>query len=170
MRVLAFIGFIAIAAVIAGAIYAFGGFYNVSALKPDNKAFAWVLTRIREASIGKRTPRTAPVALNDPAVIQAGARAFAKSGCVACHGAPGADWAKFSEGMRPDPADLTEIAKTRSAGEIFWVVKNGINMTGMPSFARIKVGDGEIWSIAAFVKALPGVTPENYKAWSSANP
>jgi len=169
MRVLAAIGAIGIAAAIAGLIYFFGGFYNVAALDPDNKAVAWALGYVREASVRQHAPQTPPIDLNDPAIIQAGARAFAARGCVACHGAPGADWAKFSEGMRPDAADLNEIAKALPAGEIFWVVKNGINMTGMPSFARIGVNDGELWTIAAFVKKLPEVKPEDYKSWTAAS-
>ena len=169
MRVLAAIGVLAIVIAIVGVIYFFGGFYNVAARHPDNPVVAWALSYVREASIEKRAPSTPPVNLDDPATIQAGARAFAARGCVSCHGAPGADWAKFAEGLRPDAADLNEVAKTQSAGEIYWVIKNGINMTAMPSFARIKVDDGEIWKIAAFVKKLPGISPENYKAWS-ANP
>ncbi len=70
--------------------------------------------------------------------------------------------------MRPDPADLEKVAKGQSAGEIFWVIKNGIGMTGMPSFARIKVADPEIWAITAFVKKIPAVSPEDYKSWTKA--
>ena len=170
MRVLAAIGVIGIAAGIAGLVYFLGGFYNVSAVDSDNKAVTWALTRVRQASIRQRAPEKAPVNLDDPAVIQAGARAFAARGCVTCHGVPpGADWAKFSEGLRPDAADLNEVAKDLPAGEIFWVIKNGINMTGMPSFARIGVGDDETWKIAAFVKKFPSVKPEDYKSWSAAS-
>jgi mono/diheme cytochrome c family protein len=168
MRVLAVIGVLAIVTVIAGAVYFFGGFYNVSSLEPDNKIVAWALTRVREASIEQRAPREVPVNVDDPAIIQAGARAFATRGCVTCHGAPGVDWAKFSEGMQPDAADLNEVAKIRPVGEIFWVVKNGINMTGMPSFGHIKVEDDEIWKIASFVKRFPAVSPADYKTWSGA--
>jgi mono/diheme cytochrome c family protein len=168
MKVLAAVGAIGIAAAIAGLIYFFGGFFNVAAVDPDNKIVAWALTHVREASIARRAPAKPAVNLDDPAIVQAGARAFAARGCVACHGAPGADWAKFSEGMRPDAADLNEVAKELPAGEIFWAVKNGINMTGMPSFARIGVDDGEIWKIAAFVKKLPGIKPEDYKSWTAA--
>jgi len=53
-------------------------------------------------------------------------------------------------------------------GEIFRVVKNGINMTGMPSFGLIKTEDNKMWAIAAFVKKLPTVSPDDYKAWSEA--
>ncbi len=55
-----------------------------------------------------------------------------------------------------------------AAAQIFWVVKNGINMTGMPSFGRVGADDKEIWSIAAFVKKLPSVSEGDYKSWTAA--
>ena len=96
-----------------------------------------------------------------------GARAYAARGCPTCHGAPGVGWAKFSEGMRPYPPDLKEVAKAREPQQLFWVIKHGINMTGMPGFALIEVPDQEIWTIAAFVKKLPAVSEGDYKAWSA---
>ena len=42
-----------------------------------------------------------------------GARNYAKYGCANCHGAPGVQWSKFSEGLNPGPPDLSEIAKER---------------------------------------------------------
>ena len=47
-------------------------------------------------------------------------------------------------------------------------MKNGINMTGMPSFGRVGADDKEIWSIAAFVKKLPSVSDSDYKSWTAA--
>jgi mono/diheme cytochrome c family protein len=100
-------------------------------------------------------------------VVQAGARAYVERGCVHCHGAPGLEWSKFSEGLRPDPPDLKKVVPHRTSRELFWVVKNGIKMTGMPGFAHIKVPDQEIWAITAFVKKLPTVAPADYKAWTA---
>ena len=70
--------------------------------------------------------------------------------------------------LRPDPPDLKDVAKDVTAQQIFWVVKNGINMTGMPSFGRVGAEDKEIWSIAAFVKKLPSVSDSDYKSWTAA--
>jgi mono/diheme cytochrome c family protein len=61
------------------------------------------------------------------------------------------------------------VVKERQPGQLFWVVKHGIKMTGMPSFGAIGTDDKEIWSIVAFVKALPNVSEADYKAWT-ANP
>ncbi len=50
---------------------------------------------------------------------------------------------------------------------LFWVIKNGINMTGMPSFAQAGANDDDIWSIVAFLKKLPSVSEADYKAWTA---
>ena len=93
---------------------------------------------------------------------------FWSDGCVNCHGAPGVDWAKFSEGLHPDPPDLKEDrGRHARLKQLFWVVKNGINMTGMPSFGAIGVADDDIWKIVAFLKQLPHVSDADYKSWTA---
>ena len=169
LTTLAVIGVLAILGVIAAAVFFFGGFYNVAATEEDPAVVNWALVHIRRASIARHATDTPPLSLDDAAVVQEGARAFSERGCVNCHGAPGVEWAKLSEGLRPDPPDLKEIVGAREPRELFWVIKNGINMTGMPSFARIEVPDQEIWSMVAFLKKLPTVTPENFKAWTAAS-
>lgn len=168
MRLFAGIGFLCILAAIAAAGYTFGGFYNVAATEADWDPVAWALIRVRDASIDRNASSLAsPVAVDDPEVVKAGARAFAARGCSTCHGAPGVEWAKFSEGLNPDPPDLKEAAGRDTPARIFWVVKNGIKMTAMPSFSAIGADDREIWSIAAFVKKLPSVSDADYKAWTA---
>jgi mono/diheme cytochrome c family protein len=105
--------------------------------------------------------------MDDLATIQAGARAFALRGCASCHGGPGVTWATFSEGLRPDPPDLRDVVKELTLAQIFWVVRNGINMTGMPGFNLVQASDEEIWRIAAFVKNLTSVSEADYKAWAA---
>jgi mono/diheme cytochrome c family protein len=166
MRLLAIIGALAIIVGILAGGFFFGGFYNIAASVEDPQLVSWALPKVREASIDRHSKGLAPpMSLDDQAVIQAGARAFAQRGCIYCHGAPGVEWAKFSEGMHPDPPDLKEVAGDEPR-MIFWVIKNGINMTGMPSFAKAGADDKEIWSIVAFVKKFGSVKPEEFKAWS----
>jgi len=166
IRVLAFIGLLAILAIIAAAVFFFGGFYNVAGTAGDPAVVKWSLARVRAASIGHHARDNPPASLDDPALVQAGARAYATRGCTICHGGPGVDWTRFAEGLRPDPPDLKELAPDLTPQQLFWVVKNGINMTGMPSFGAIDVPDQEIWSIVAFVKKLPTVSDEDFKIWS----
>ena len=59
------------------------------------------------------------------------------------------------------------MAPERTPSELFWVIKNGINMTGMPSFEKAGVPDKEIWKIVAFLKKLPSVSDADYQAWTA---
>lgn len=167
MRILAMIGALAIIVGGGAAIFLFGGFYSVAGTAEDPAIVRWALIQIRTASINRHAHDQPPTTINDPATMQAGAKAFAVRGCVNCHGAPGVNWAKYSEGLHPDPPDLKEIVDHRSPSQLFWVVKNGVNMTGMPSFALAGAKDEEIWSIVAFLKKLPSVSDTDYKAWSA---
>ena len=167
MRLLAFIGALAILVAIAAAVYFFGGFYSVAATQEDPAFVKWALVNVRMASINRHATDAPPIPIDNPANIQAGAKAFQARGCWTCHGAPGVEWAKFSEGLSPDPPDLKEIVNDRRPNELFWVVKNGINMTGMPSFEKAGVPDKEIWTIVAFLKKLPNVSEADYKAWTA---
>jgi hypothetical protein len=167
LRFLALIGVIAIIIAVVAAVYFFGGFYNVAASQEDPAIIKSTVAYVRRASVVRRAKDSPPTSLDDPAIIRSGARAFRERGCTNCHGGPGVEWAKFSEGMRPDPPDLKELVNDRTPAQVFWVIKNGVNMTGMPSFGTIEVPDQEIWSIAAFVKKLPTVSEEDFKAWSA---
>ena len=170
MRLLAVIGTLAIVVAVAAAVFFFGGFYNLGATNPDPAIVDWALKRVRMASVSRYATERPMVSLEDAAVVRAGAKAFAERGCVHCHGAPGVEWTKFSEAMRPYPPDLKDLATQRTPEELFWVIKNGINMTGMPGFSLVGVEDKEIWSIVAFVKKLPSVSEADFKAWSAKAP
>ncbi len=168
MRVLAVIGALAVVVAVAAGVFLFGGFFNVAASEEGYPAVDWALVRVRTASIERHAGGTPPLKLDDPATVRDGARAFARHGCANCHGAPGVEWAKFSEGLNPDPPDLKEAVAGTEPIKIFWVIKNGIRMTGMPSFGKAGVADNEIWQITAFVKALPKVSEADYKSWTAA--
>src|SRR5690348_12160104 len=167
MRLFAFIGLLAVAAVIAAAVYFFGGFYSVAGTAEDPAFVNWALVRVRTASIQRNATDTPPQNLNDPTTVQEGARQYLAQGCATCHGAPGVKWAKFSEGLHPDPPDLKEVAGELTPQEVFWVIKNGINMTGMPSFAAAGAKDEDLWKVVAFVKKLPDVSEADFKSWTS---
>ena len=167
MRILAGIGALGIVVAAVAAIFFFGGFFNIAASEEDPAIVRWALIKVRMASIDRHARDNSPVNLDDLEIVRAGARAFASRGCANCHGAPGVNWQKFSEGLQPDPPDLKDVVKERRPAQLFWVVKHGIKMTGMPSFGAIGAEDKEVWSIVAFVKALPNVSEADFKAWTA---
>jgi mono/diheme cytochrome c family protein len=167
MRTLSAIGALAIVVAVAAAVFFFGGFYSVAGTTEEPGIVKWGLTQVRMASVKHHADDSPPTTFNNTTNVQAGAREFARLGCANCHGAPGVDWAKFAEGLRPDPPDLKDIVNDRTPSQLFWIVKNGIKMTGMPSFSLAGAKDDAIWSIVAFLKKLPTISETEYKAWTA---
>ena len=89
MRFFAFIGVIANIVAIAAAVFFFGGFYSVAGTQEEPGIVASALIYVRQASIDRHALDTPPIVLDDPAVVQAGARAFSARGCVNCPGGQG---------------------------------------------------------------------------------
>src|SRR5580700_358545 len=169
MRTLAVIGALAIIVAIGAAVFFFGGYYSVAESEDNPAIVDWALASIRGASVAGHATETAPTSLDDSATVKAGARTYATIGCVNCHGGPpNANWAKWSEGLKPVPADLKVMAKDRTASQLFWAIKNGIKFTGMTSFGLAGASDQDIWSIVAFIKKLPSVSDDEYKTWTAA--
>ena len=146
-------------------------FYSVAGTAADPSLVAWALAHVRTTSIERQAKENPPLSLDDSAIVQ-GAHAFSERGCVHCHGGPGVEWSKFSEGLNPGPPDLKDVVGDMLPQELFWVIKNGIKMTGMPSFGAQDppMPDQEIWTVVAFLKKLESVSDEDFKAWSAAPP
>ena len=166
MRFLALVGVLATGVALAGAVYFFGGFYSVSAADGGNTVLEWTARNVRMASVNQNGHAPAPPAwLEDADTVQAGAHEFAEHGCAHCHGAPGVKPNPMARGMHPQPPALARVARHLSNDELFWVIKNGIRMTGMPAFDGME--DAEVWRVVTFIKRMNSVTPMQYERWSA---
>ena len=141
---------------------AYTGAYNVAASDQHADAVRWTLDTTMHRSVERRSGDVElPETFSDDLVAQ-GAGHYSES-CVYCHGAPGQDPTDWSRGMRPEPPHLMEAAAEWSAEEIYWIVENGIKMSGMPAFGAHHGPEG-IAALTAFVSQLPGLSPEDYRA------
>jgi mono/diheme cytochrome c family protein len=150
----------------AGGITAFvwSGSYNVAANVPHWKITHWFLERVRERSISTHSKGIVVPSLNNPKLIEAGFRNYHEM-CRLCHGASGYSQTEIAKGLYPPPPDLTkeESVKDRNDAQFYWVIKNGIKMTGMAAFGPTHE-EQELWGIVAFLRKLPGLKPEEYRA------
>src|SRR5262249_3072205 len=146
----------------------FLGAYNVAANVPDSPAVAWLLsTNMKRSVVSHASAITTPARLTDQQARD-GARIY-KETCVYCHGAPGKDPGDIGKGLNPEPPYLPDTVARWSSAQLFWIIKNGIRMTGMGSYGTVH-NDDEIWSLVAFVQRLPNMTPEQYKQLAAAGP
>jgi mono/diheme cytochrome c family protein len=114
---------------------------------------------ILERSLERRAPSIANPLPSSPSVLQEGTSLY-RVNCLVCHGAPGVEQSNISKGLNPAAPDLAAPGiQDDSDGELFWIVSNGIRMTGMPAFGPTH-SEEEIWSIIAVIRHLPQLTEE----------
>jgi hypothetical protein len=79
-----------------------------------------------------------------------------KGTCFNCHGKAGKGDGAAGAMLDPGPRDFTncEFQKKRTDGELFWVVKNGIQGTGMMALTPMAVTEEEAWKTIAYVRSF----------------
>ena len=142
----------------AAAIYS--GVFNVAATDAHWSLTQAVIDVARTRSIKARAAGIVPpVNLADHKRVVAGTSHFSEH-CVSCHSAPGVQSGELAKGMYPQPPVLTDSAKQYSPGELFWIIQNGIKMSGMPSWPGLS--DDDLWNIIAFLQKLPALSEQDY--------
>jgi len=167
MRFLAGILFGILALGAAALAFVASGAFQVAAAVPPGAVETRLARFVLDRSVSKRAPKaTNPLGRNADILREGGAHY--REMCVTCHGAPGVDASEIGDGLNPPAPDLTlQRVQRRSDGELFWIVQNGIRMSGMPAFGATHK-DRQIWEIVAFLRHLPELTPEEEKALSAA--
>lgn len=143
----------------------YSGVINVAATEPHHPVVRWLLQTAKIYSVQHHAPLDVkPPDLNEPSLIQEGSQHYRET-CVTCHGAPGIQPSQVGKGLRPAPPELAKGMHPWSDAELFWIIENGIKMTGMPALGPSH-SDAELWAIVAFVKKLRKMTAEEYQSFS----
>jgi mono/diheme cytochrome c family protein len=151
---------VVVVAALAAAGGAAFGVYNVAATEQHTAPVYWLLDFALKRSIEQRAEHVAVPPLDDRALVQRGFRLY-RGACVQCHGAPGEAPDPLGLGMLPAPANLAHTAREWKPAELYWVVKHGIKMTGMPAW-KFRLPEEDLWAIVAFLRELPKFSPAEY--------
>jgi mono/diheme cytochrome c family protein len=87
-------------------------------------------------------------------VVSQGQEVFLGS-CAQCHAPDGRGDTNLGHSMAPPAMDLTSAhVQHWSDAELFWIVQNGVRLTGMPAW-RSSISDNDTWKLARFIHNLP---------------
>ena len=87
-------------------------------------------------------------------VVSQGQEVFLGS-CAQCHGANGLGDTNIGRNMYPPAMDLTlSHVQHWSDGELYWIIRNGVRLTGMPSW-QSSISENDTWKLARFIHKLP---------------
>lgn len=145
---------------------------GLSARATPSALEVFVARNVRHIAIpadARKTPN--PVA--DSPEVQHEARLHFADHCAICHGNDGSGETPIGRGLYPKPPDLRQAHTQKlSDGEIFWIIENGVRLTGMPAFG----GSSELgatddsWKLVRFIRHLPHLTVEERMEMERYNP
>jgi mono/diheme cytochrome c family protein len=111
-----------------------------------------------------------PISRTDE-VIAEGREHFADH-CASCHGNDGSGDTEMGRGLYPRAPDL-RLPPTQNLAdhELFYIIENGIRLTGMPAWGTgTPEGEEATWHLVHFIRHLPQVTPEEIEEMETLNP
>lgn len=151
---------------LCGFTFVKSGMFNVGATSPHTKFTTWLTHETMIQSVERHAHHVSSPASFTAAQVTAGFCAY-ETHCVACHGAAGIARQQWVSGMEPQPPYLLDVTKQFQPRELFWIVRNGIKMTGMPSW-RNAMSDEQTWDVVAWLEASSQLPPQTYIRWRRA--
>ncbi len=111
-----------------------------------------------------------PVPASEEAI--ADGRAHFADHCASCHANDGSGDTELGRSLYPKAPDMRLPAtQDLSDGEIFYIIENGIRLTGMPAWGTgTKEGEDASWRLVHFIRHLPQITAEEIEQMEAMNP
>jgi mono/diheme cytochrome c family protein len=147
----------------AGIVVVFGGIaifaflhFPLGAVDEPGRFETWAVTRAKHLLVERVSRSGIPSSPTDlPSSLVEGDKVFGVD-CAACHGMDGQRPTDAGRWMYPRAADLTsKDVQSYSDRELFWIIKNGIRLSGMPAFGKVE-SDEHIWDLVLYLRTLPG--------------
>ena len=165
MKILAAIGALAVLLGLGGLAYLLSGGYDIAATSPHWTVTRRLLSNTMDRSVERHAREIVVTVEGDSSQLRAGFDHYSEM-CVECHSSPGAQPTEIARGLNPKPPNLTKLSDEWSDAQLFWIVKNGVKMSGMPASGPTH-SDEEIWNIVRAVKKLPGMSAQEYEMMTS---
>lgn len=167
----AFLLLVGLALLVAGA----GGCYMIttgfSARPEPGRLETFAALTIRNLAISRQARGLRNPIERSPEVIASGREHFADH-CASCHANDGSGKTTIGQGLYPKAPDM-RLARTQdlSDGELFYIIENGVRMTGMPAWGTGDAsGESASWSLVHFIRHLPELSEPELEEMARLNP
>ena len=157
-------------ALAAGEVFLLGA-HGFSARATPTVVERWIARQARSLALpADARSRTNPVA--DTPEALADARAHWADHCAGCHSNNGSGEAEMGKRMYPPAPDMRKAnTQNLTDGELFYIIQNGIRLTGMPSWGSGTTHDEQdSWKLVRFIRHLPKLTAEEEREMETLNP
>jgi len=145
--------------------------HGVSARDQPTAAEAFVARRLRHLAVPRDKRRAQNPVPSTPGALEKGRAHFADH-CASCHGNDGRGKTAVGQNLYPKAPEMTlPDTQSLSDGELFYIIENGVRLTGMPAWGSPgPEDDEETWELVHFIRHLPKITAEELAQMESLNP
>jgi mono/diheme cytochrome c family protein len=146
-------------------VHGFGTRAQPSALE----TFAARFVREMAMPAGAREKRN-PIASSNASIAEG--RAHWADHCAICHANNGSGQTEMGRNLYPPVPDMRAADTQRKTdGELFYIIENGIRLSGMPAWGNGTPQDEEhSWKLVIFIRHLPSLTPQEEQEMKKLNP
>lgn len=113
--------------------------------------------------------RQNPVPVSAEVLAEAGAH-WADH-CATCHGNDGSGQIPMGQQMYPPAPDMRkDSTQKKTDGELFYIIENGIRLSGMPAWGGSKAEEQASWKLVHFIRHLPHLSASEIGQMEKLNP
>ena len=160
-------------AIVIGAALAFRSMirHGLSARDKPSAAETFLARRMRRWAVPE-SARRMKNPISDSAEAVAGGRAHFADHCASCHGNDGRGKTEIGQNLYPKAPDMWgKESQSLSDGELFYIIKNGVRLTGMPAWGKDTPEDDQTsWHLVSFIRHMPWITAEELETMKEMNP
>ena len=154
------------AAALAGALLLHGG---ISARVEPSAVEVRVARAMRDWAIPSEARDATNPVPPGPDAVAAGLAHFADH-CASCHANDGSGRTPLGRNLYPRAPDMRGApTQGLTDGELFFIVENGVRLTGMPAWGGPGSAEGS-WQLVHFIRHLPRLTEEEKTRMEGLNP
>lgn len=103
--------------------------------------------------------------------VWAESRAHFADHCASCHANDGSGRTEMGQNLYPKAPDMRLPATQNMAdGELYWIIENGVRLTGMPAWGPGGGNDTDTWKLVHFIRRLKDLGPGEIKGMQALNP
>jgi mono/diheme cytochrome c family protein len=129
----------------------------------------WTATRLRSLAMpAEDKMQKDPFSANESLLKEA--REHFADHCASCHANDGSGHTALAQGLSPQAPDMRLPAtQTKSDGELYSIIHNGIRFSGMPAWGA-EGKDDDSWKLVLFIRHLPQLSADEIRDMEKYNP
>jgi mono/diheme cytochrome c family protein len=130
----------------------------------------WAARKARDLALpNSEKQRTNPVP-NTPEVFSE-ARAHWADHCAVCHANNGSGDTEMGKHMYPRTPDMRKReTQELTDGELFYIIQDGIRLSGMPAWGAEHSSEDDSWKLVRFIRHLPHLSDTEIQQMEKLNP